>query len=313
MSASYSNEGSALSTPTTVLTWSLLPATLAFLTAASPATGILSIPILAVPVVFLRYCYLQDPANTGHLETLIWTLLSTGTIGLAIVATVQTTLIKPLANLLFGSRAPEYFKEFTRASVVDLSDVDRRRRAEMAWKWQYFAFLFVFCFGLAALTEEVLKCSAIMSAKRLGSIETGKQYLQCAIAATLGFSTVENIGFVYGARSENRTMLVVTLMERIALGMPGHALSGCLLALGIVRRDLRTESLGWLRILAFPTAYHGFWDFSLFAISAANGNIGWVHPKNPVSIVAGLGIAVGISVATFCHVQYEMRELRVVW
>lgn len=313
MSSLSSNEGSALSTPTTILAWTLLLATLGFLTAASTVTGILSIPVLAVPVIVLRYCYIQGPTDSKHLETLIWTLLSTGTLGVAIVAAVQTTLFRPLASLLFDSRASEYLKEFTRQNTAGLSDADKRRRAEMARKWQYFAFLFIFCFGLAALTEEVLKYSAITFASRWGSIETEQQYLQCAIAATLGFSTVENIGFIYGARTDSRIMLVVTVLERIVLGMPGHALSGCLLALSIVRRDLRHESVGLLGILAFPTFYHGLWDFSLFAISALNGNIGWVHPKNAVSIVAGLGMAVGISIAAFCHVQYEMRDLGVVW
>lgn len=233
-------------------------------------------------------------------------------IGLAIVATVQATLFKPLATLLFGSQAPEYLNEFTRANVVDLSDEEKRRRAEMASKWQYFAFLFVFAFGLAGLTEEVLKYSAIILARQWGTVETERQYLQGAIAATLGFSTVENIGFVYAARKEIRGMLAVTVLERIALGMPAHALSGCLLALGTIRRDLRKESMGLAQLLWCPIAYHGLWDFMLFAISAANGNIGWVHPKDRLSLLAGLGVTVGISVTAFCHVQYEIRNLGVV-
>lgn len=288
------------------------PNSLAFLTASSPTTAILSIPSLAIPIAFFRYCYLQDPNNTAHLETLIWTFLGLGTIGLSLSATIQGFLLKPLANALFGAQAGEYFEEFRRTNAANLSDAEKERRAQMAWRWQYFAFLFFFAFGLAGLVEEVLKSSAIILARRWGSVATEREYLNAAIAATLGFSTVENIAFVYAARNDSPGTLALTLLERVLLGGPAHTLSGCLLSLSIVRRDLRREAIGWVRILAWATLYHGAWDFSLLAICAANGNVGWVHPRRPVSLMAALGVAVGISAAAFWQVRSEMDSLGVV-
>ncbi|KAK4499988.1 hypothetical protein PRZ48_008174 [Zasmidium cellare] len=288
-----------VSATTTILSWNLPPTILVLLGLASPLTMLLSAPVLAISIAFLRYCYLRDPTNAAHFETLFYTLLATGTIGVAGVSTIQGTLLKPIANLLFGSQATEYFTEFTRSNINDLSDVDKKRRKQMAWSWRYIAFLFLFTFGLAALSEEVLKYSGIVTARRFGSVETGREYLQTAIAATLGFSTVENIAFLYAGRHDSAAMLALTTVERIVLGMPGHALSGCLLALGVMRGG----EVGWVQLFFSPVVYHGLWDFSLFSISAANGNVGWVHPKDVGSGMAVLGVAV----------RSEMGSLGVVW
>lgn len=104
-------------------------------------------------------------------------------------------------------------------------------------------------------------------------------------------------------------MVASTVFERIAIGMPAHAFSGCLVALAMIRRGCGGERSSFLQILGPPTLYRGTFDFLLFAPSAWNGNIRWVHPKDPTSLAVALSGVVGILLLAFLHVRRDMAQL----
>ena len=90
-------------------------------------------------------------------------------------------------------------------------------------------------------------------------------------------------------------------------------MTACLLAIRIVRRDLRGEqhTMNLWHVLQLPVLLHGTFNLALFCIIAANGHIGWVHPRNGISFVAVFALAVRVPVVTFIALRAEMRKYRI--
>lgn len=293
------------------LLWLGVPLLVASLYAASALTAALSCPVLLVPGILLWHASRFENSTVGHLETLIWTFFGSATIGLAAVVGLQAVLCKILARVLFGhAQAQDYFEEIARNTFKDLTDGEKHKRAEMASKWQYFAFLLIFTFVMAGFLEECMKYIAISLARRSRrSPVASRHYFYYAVAATLGFSTVENIGFIYASRQESMSMLVLVVLERMIIGTPAHALTGAMLAAGMIRRNIHGHAISMWSILQAPTIYHGSFDFALFAVSAANGNVGWRHPDTPGSVALTLGLALGIIAVAGTQLRSNVRRL----
>lgn len=141
------------------------------------------------------------------------------------------------------------------------------------------------------------------------------EYITYAMASALGFSTLENIAFIYQTcQSESGWQFIaLTVFERVGTGASLHAMTACLLAIKIVRRDLRGEqhTTNLWHVLQLPVLLHGTFNFALFCIrSAANGHIGWV-PRNGISFVAVLALAVGVPVVTLMAWRAEIRKYRI--
>ena len=277
----------------------------------SPVTAAV-LPITLSPTAWLlRRWGKLDPQKRGHLETLIWIYTLTGTVGVVGVMALQAATVYLSTKVIFGEQADAYMTEFLR-KAVDLTADDKLRRRDMALSWRYLAFLGVSTFVVAGLLEESLKYLSLVWARRSKRPITHEaQYLQYAIAAGLGFSTIEMIAFVAAeSKSKSLPMLALTVLERVALGTPGHVLNACLISIYAIRRDIRREALSFWQVVGPSVFYHGVFDFVLFAISASNGNIGWVHPTDFRSLAIGVPMILGITGTLAWQVYSGLRTLQ---
>ncbi|KAI0376259.1 protease prsW family-domain-containing protein [Hypomontagnella monticulosa] len=282
---------------TKILLWAVLPALFIGLVILSPVTAFLSLFILAPTFLLLRYDGTHPADQRVDLETFIWTYMLTGTVGVAAVILVQLAVSTALCFALFPTTAITVLTEVGR-SEPDVANLDAdalATRHQIASDVRYWVFMLAFAFSAAAIPEEFLKYSGVAYAKRRGRIAHEQNYVTLGAAAALGFSTFENIGFVYAAALADNgvTDLLVSLAERVLIGSPMHVMGGLLIGMNAACRDFRGEVLSLTRILTVPVLFHGTWDFSLFGVSALDGNVGWVHPHGK-SLALVFGIAITI-------------------
>ena len=84
---------------------------------------------------------------------------------------------------------------------------------------------------------------------------------------------------------------------------------GVLTAVHMIRRDLKGQQLSPFRILYPSVLYHGCFDFAMFAVSAIDGNVGWIHPKEPSRILLLLALAVSMLSTLVWHVRRVTAEI----
>jgi len=190
-------------------------------------------------------------------------------------------------------------------------------RAQMAGTWQYVLLLVVFCFGMAGTSEELLKYVPIAYMRRKQStpsstLAKARLYVQYAVAAAVGFATIENIGLVYAAikGGESATKVAITVAERVVFSAPGPSLCAWLLAIRAAG-EVSTKPT-WRKlwsIIGASALYHGALDFLFFALSAWNGHVGWIHPRDDTSIAVGLVGVIGWQGSLALQVRREWREL----
>ncbi|RYP52447.1 hypothetical protein DL769_010680 [Monosporascus sp. CRB-8-3] len=164
----------------------------------------------------------------------------------------------------------------------------------MARQPRYWVFLAVLAFVVAGVIEESLKYYALQYARHYGRIAHPKNLFTVAMAAGLGFSTAEGIGFVYAAAQESQPLgrIVETVAERGALGPATHALTAGLISLNFIRRDLRGERLGFGQVIGNSVLFHGSFNFIVMGVSALEGNVGWIHPRG-ITLLFVLTVAGG--------------------
>ena len=305
---------------------------------SSPAT-LASLPILALPTLVMMWIYFRSSTTAEiekHFEALIWTFYASGIISMPLVGTVQSALSYRAAYLLFGSGREDYLDEFGRSSVSAFSDSHMEARANLAWTWQNFAFLFLVAFAIDGLAEEVMKyltVTFVQYRKEKKRIEqeakltehegnstdqldqegklTERHYIAYVIACSLGFSTLENIGFVVlSEQSDSTEIFALTVMERTLLGVGGHAMMGVMTAIRMIRRDIRGEKLRIWEVLGPAVLYHGTFDFGVFVVSAMDGNVGWIHPTKPVSLALLAVVAIGIWATLAVHLRSDLQQIR---
>ncbi|KAF3059926.1 integral membrane protein [Daldinia childiae] len=280
---------------TKILLWVILPAIFLALGIASPLTVLLSLFVLTPTFFLLRYDRARPADQRTDIETFVWTYVLVGTVGVFAVVVVQSLLFYLFSYALFPSSAPALLAEFARSEsqVASLDAEALAWRRQIASSWQYWTFMFLFAYLGASIPEELLKYSGLAYARRRGRITHEHNYITLAAAAALGFSTFENIGFIYAAVQENKGVahLLLAIVERVVIGSPMHLMGGLLIGLGTAGRDFRGKTSSLAQIIGLPTLIHGAWDFSLFGTSALNGNVGWIHPYGK-SLLVVLVIAV---------------------
>jgi RsiW-degrading membrane proteinase PrsW (M82 family) len=304
-----------LSLRATLLCWLALPVALATLLAVSPLTAAL-LPILIMPTAWLLWEWnAWDRGKSADLETMIWLYLINGTVGFIAVVVIESILSYGFAILLFQSQMQTYLDEWGRqetntSGTIHINDIANESiRKDLASRWQYLLFLALTSFVTAGMVEEGLKYCSLVYIRRYRTVVHESEYITYAMASALGLSTLENIGFIYQAcQVESASQLALTLFERVALGAPGHAMTSCLLAINVIRRDLRGERLNLLEMMHLPLFLHGSFNFALLTISAANGNIGWVHPTGGISLVLAMLLAIGMPLTTFLTIRYKSRK-----
>ncbi|KAL8904436.1 MAG: hypothetical protein Q9207_003265 [Kuettlingeria erythrocarpa] len=298
------DRNASLSLPARIVCY-LGPPAVALLTClVSPVTALIS------PLAFLSTAYFYrewrasneiDSSRRAPLESLLWTYVCVGTIGLAAVLLVQTAISSATLTLLFpfsGSAKEDFRNEFSRSSTDDLSPSELAHRAALAGSWQNWVFNAVLAYIIAALVEETLKYLPIVYARRRFNSKTASApYLDYALAGALSFGVVETIGFLAAAAAADSQQswpkFALTILERVVAGALGHLLTSVLTAL----RAARYQG-SWWRSIGPSVLLHGTWNFVAMAASAREGNVGWVHPTgvgNTLGMLSGVVGALGLA------------------
>lgn len=256
----------------------------------------------------------QDGPSTTTLATI--SLLS-GTLGLAAMTAAQSLTGYLLLLALFGpAGAGVYMKEFLRADVSSLTAEHTAVRARMARDPRYTVFLALFAAVSAALPEELLKYLPVLWLRRKAEKQGGQKQdhqrldkraaVSAATAASLGFGLVELAAYVHAAAAASPASgppLVVTLLERVFVGLPGHIATAILSASR--GADAEGSESGWRDVLSAvgpSMVYHAVFDFILFGSSAwVGGHVGWVHPEGWRAIVGTIGACLCVQGVLYAH------------
>ncbi|EAW20786.1 uncharacterized protein NFIA_113160 [Aspergillus fischeri NRRL 181] len=312
---------SSLSLSTRLLCYLGPPSALLLIGTTSPKAALLS-PLSLIPTaVFCKKWKKRSNASpTRHagIEPLIWTFTLSGTLGLAAAAVVQMGICQAVGAVLFSSEdlRTEFWTEFGRTTVAGLTQEQLLRRAELASSWQNWVFNGALTYVAAGLVEELLKYIPVMYARRRDAKKKQRRdraYIDYVLASALGFSVVENIGFIYSAcvgGQESWPKLLLTFMERVVVGQLGHLSVACLTALRATRRDYHGDSLGLWGVIGPAALFHGTYNFALMSVSAMEGNVGWIHPNGLRNTVLALGLVSGMIGLAVRKVKQEWRKVQ---
>jgi RsiW-degrading membrane proteinase PrsW (M82 family) len=152
-------------------------------------------------------------------------------------------------------------------------------------------------FIAAGLVEERLKYLPVTYARRRyeGTRKTqhrNRVYIDYAISTALSFGLLESIGFIYAARQDSCDTwpkFLLTLVERLVIGQIGHLSAAALTAIRAIMRDYYGDDLSWWGVVGPAVMFHGMLNFVAVSRSAAEGNVGWIHPSDLRIVVPELG------------------------
>lgn len=219
---------------------------------------------------------------------MFWVYLATAVVGMPLMSALQAALTIPFVALVFKKKDQDFlWHELENVKEdMDIIDADHRaRRAAFAARPSYWIFVLYMSFVVASGMEELLKYIMVRFGKRHRSIDN-LEYLMYGIVAGLSFATLENLGFLIRAcQAETGGRLLLTLVERIALGVPIHTICATLTAAGLAIQDFNISKLGFMGVIGPSIFFHGMFDFILFGYCAWSGNVGWIHPEDLGSIV----------------------------
>lgn len=281
-------------------------------------------PLAYSPTAWFYYKWRKDVEKNGSattradLEPLLWTYASASTVGILASAALQGVICVTATKFLFPSIEMRKFFwfEFQRPSLTALVPSEVAARAQLAGSWQNWAFNGVLSFLGAGLVEECLKLLPIVYARRRASRKGRSMahppYIDYALAAALGFSLVENIGFISAACESNESWLALagTVSERCA-GSVAHVLVASLTALRAVRQDREGGGrMSWLSVVGPAVLLHGATDMVSLSSSALDGNVGWVHPSSKGLATGMLGLIGGIWGLTGWMVSREIARVK---
>ncbi|MBX2935467.1 MAG: PrsW family intramembrane metalloprotease [Ferruginibacter sp.] len=125
----------------------------------------------------------------------------------------------------------------------------------------------VFAYLIVALSEEGSKFLFVRIAPyRRKSFDDPFDGIVYAVMVSMGFATLENIGYVYQHG-------IATGIMRMFLSVPAHATFGVLMGyhLGLVKFDAANRKKFMFLAIFWPVVFHGTFDFFLFL-----GNT-WLH------------------------------------
>ncbi|KAH1434553.1 hypothetical protein KXX32_000189 [Aspergillus fumigatus] len=312
---------SSLSLSTRLLCYLGPPSALLLIGTTSPKAALLS-PLSLVPTAVLCKKWKKrrnaSPARHAEIEPLIWTFTLSGTLGLAAAAVVQMGICQAVGAVLLPCEdlRTEFWTEFGRATVSGLTEEQLLRRAELASSWQNWVFNGTLTYVAAGLVEEFLKYIPVMFARRRDAKKKQRRdraYIDYVLASALGFSVVENIGFIYSAcvgGQESWPKLLLTLMERVVVGQLGHLSVACLTALRATRRDYHGDSLGLWGVIGPAVLFHGTYNFALMSVSVMEGNVGWIHPNGLRNTALALGLVSGMIGLAVRKAKQEWRKVQ---
>jgi hypothetical protein len=213
---------------------------------------------------------------------------------------------------LFGARQGDYMRELQRVTLDNLPADIIEARNQMAWTPNYFAALTVFSYLGAGVVEEGIKYVALRLAVFRARPRHEHEYLVYATMAGLGYATMENIIFTHASieKVDSAGMIGLTLFERIIFASIGHTIMALLTGLQSIRRDARGEKLPVWRVIARAVVTHGTWDFALFALSAWDGNVGWIHPTDTKGFILNLSPVIALQGYAVWDFMTQLKQLR---
>lgn len=125
----------------------------------------------------------------------------------------------------------------------------------------------IFAFLVVALSEEASKYAMVrLFAFNKKAFDEPFDGIVYAVMVSMGFATLENIGYVYQHG-------MATGIMRMFLSVPAHATFGILMGyqLGLAKFDSANRGIHLLLAILLPVLFHGLFDFFLFL-----GNT-WLH------------------------------------
>ena len=300
------------------------PPSVILLTATfSPRAALLS-PLAFIPTALLfrkwQKCTKTNSSRRGELEPMIWTYVAVGTVGLTGAALIQMAITKGASAVIFKTHvaSTEFWKEFTRSTVTDMTTDQLARRAELAASWENWVSNAVLCFISAGFVEETLKYLPIAYARRWGTAKQREQrtraYIDYALAGALSFGMIETIGYLYiSCDSANETLAksVLTLLARVIVGQVGHLSVAALTALRAIRRDYYGDKLNWLEVVGPSILLHGTYNFLAMSGSTLEGNVGWIQPTGVRIVTMGFGLITSLVASTVWQVDREWKSLEI--
>jgi len=177
-----------------------------------------------------------------------------------------------------------------------------------------FIFLFLLAYVSAGGVEESLKYYLTRKVNKLRpAYKNIRGITLYAVAAALGFSTVENIGYVSSGAAMDPSFLAVFVnaLGRVLISTPLHLMCGYLMALRLCRREVLGElSLGRFRLL-FPSVFwHGSFDFFLFVIMVLSQR--WSDkPGEDMKSLAWMSlVVVACFVGLYMNIRQEKKKIQ---
>ena len=227
-------------------------------------------------------------------QLVAYTYVFSNSIGVVLVVLVQTILGVSIGLMCFGLKTA--FELLQQIQDLNPNSYKEMRNLKVDRTFGFYLFLFLLAFLIAAGVEETLKYKMVDRLKKMKGTngKTAIGYQIYAITAALGFSIMENVGFLLAAGFKPETTildLLSTATERIFIAIPIHCLCGYLIGLRVVRRDIFKQPLSLFDVMKWSVFLHGNFDFWLIMIA--------VHTVGSASI--GL---TGIVLAFFCVAAY---------
>lgn len=240
--------------------------------------------VFALPVALVLWLY-QRSFNYQYIELEILTrLYSIGfTTGSLVVLVLESVLTVLFAIVCFNNQLQRYLAEWSDAisgqpdTAENKHTFDPTNDSSIPHDAFYYVFLWLLCYVSAGCVEEGLKYWAINRVKQYRpTIKSESAYIYYAVAIALGFSTIENIGYLFNTCVEADAVWEIALsaVERVCISTPLHVMTSVLIGIGVIRRDLQNEPLKLRQIMLLPVIYHGSFDFGLMCISSVNEQIG---------------------------------------
>eukprot|EP01006_Ploeotia_vitrea_P015988 TRINITY_DN46419_c0_g1_i1.p2 TRINITY_DN46419_c0_g1~~TRINITY_DN46419_c0_g1_i1.p2 ORF type:complete len:429 (-),score=186.42 TRINITY_DN46419_c0_g1_i1:775-2040(-) len=224
-----------------------------------------------------------------------------GYMGAFSIMAVEMALSSAFALLCFIWQLGDIQNALESADADD-DEQDPTSRFVLRHDFGFFTFLVLSAFVVAACSEEGLK---YYLAQRIKQWQPGYRdrhgFVFYSVASALGFATIENLLYISSAASEDGVVGGMILAAIRSL-TPLHVMTGYIIGVGIVRRDLMGERLSLWRILAVPVLAHGAFDCVLM--------VGPPALEGVISEDALIGFLIGCIVALLIALGVYMWYLR---
>lgn len=287
--------------------WVLLFFLWLLITVSLPKAGAF-LPFFTIPIGLWYYAY-KKYSNSADLDLSSKLFAAGFAPGSLIVLIVEAILAIIFAVVCFSDQFDDWRQELEHSRKTGNQVEITVKKTVGFW-----FFLFFISFFVAGLVEEALKYVLTSYVKRYrpGFADlTG--YLLFATAGALGFSTVENCGYIISAAAQKAAdgsmatwgAVFFNVLGRMFISTPLHLCTAALSCFNIFQRDVALLPIPRWRILGLPIFFHGLFDFLLLIIYAAyNGN-----DSHPAVIGLSVLVAVVVFVGLFFALRWEYKRM----